>query len=108
MGEVLGTERRVFVGRELTKMYQQFWRGNLGAGAEFWANQGVRGEIVVVIEGAPEHRAPATDADISEALVGELRAGMSRRDAVAAVVELTGEPKRRVYDLALQLPSESG
>ena len=38
-----------------------------------------------------------------EALRDELEAGLSRRDAVAAVVVLTGAKKRQVYDLALQL-----
>jgi 16S rRNA (cytidine1402-2'-O)-methyltransferase len=107
MGRVLGVARRVFVGRELTKMYQQLWRGTLGDGPEFWSSQGVKGEIVVVLEGVPAERGPVADAEIIEALSGALSAGNSKRDAVAEVVSLTGEPKRRVYDLALGLPGPS-
>ena len=105
MSEVLGGERRVFVGRELTKMYQQLWRGTLAEGASFWANQGVKGEIVIVIEGVSADRGPISDAELRVALQGELDAGSSKRDAVAEVAQLTGEPKRRIYDLALRLGS---
>lgn len=107
MGRVFGEARRVFVGRELTKMYQQLWRGTLGSGPEFWNSQGIKGEIVIVLEGVPAERGPVADVEIIEALSGELAAGNSKRDAVAEVVSLTGEPKRRVYDLALGLPGTS-
>ena len=103
MADVLGGDRRVFVGREMTKLYQQLWRGTLASGPQFWSSQGVKGEIVIVLEGASSSSAPSTDAELNEALRAELEAGLSKRDAVAAVVGLTGEPKRRVYDLALRL-----
>lgn len=105
LADLLGPDRRVFVGRELTKMYQQYWRGTLGGGAEFWSTQGIKGEIVIVLEGVPSDRGPISDAALCDALTAELDAGRSKRDAVAEVVGLTGEPKRRVYDLALQLPT---
>lgn len=103
MATILGGDRRVFVGRELTKMYQQMWRGTLNSAPEFWRAQRVKGEIVVVLEGAPSERTPPSDAQLIAALNDEIGAGLSMRDAVAEVVRLTGEPKRRVYDVALQL-----
>lgn len=53
MAEVFGAERRAAVCRELTKTYEEVRRGGLGELAE-WAAEGVRGEITVVVEGAPE------------------------------------------------------
>lgn len=104
MASTLGPERKVFVGRELTKMYQQLWRGTLATGAEFWTTHPPKGEIVVVLDGVSAERARLTDVAITEALNNELKAGKSKRDAVAEVVAMTGEPKRRIYSLALELP----
>src|SRR5205807_2614824 len=69
--EVLGAGRPAAVCRELTKPYEQVKRGGLGELAE-WAAEGVRGEITVVLGGAPPP--PATDVnsltDEVERLVG--------------------------------------
>lgn len=61
MAEVFGAERRAAVCRELTKTYEEVRRGGLGELAE-WAAEGVRGEITVVVEGAPEKGAEEVDA----------------------------------------------
>lgn len=55
MAEEFGADRRAAVCRELTKTYEEVRRGGLGELAA-WAvaNGGVRGEITVVVEGAPE------------------------------------------------------
>lgn len=53
MTEVFGAERRAAVCRELTKTYEEVRRGGLGELA-VWAAEGVRGEITIVVEGAPE------------------------------------------------------
>lgn len=52
MAEVFGADRRAAVCRELTKTYEEVKRGGLGELAA-WAAEGVRGEITVVVEGAP-------------------------------------------------------
>ena len=51
--------------------------------------------------GAPP--VPVDDDAVREALLVELGAGASRRDAVAAVEASLGVPRNRVYDLALGL-----
>lgn len=53
MAEVFGADRRAAVCRELTKTYEEVKRGPLGELAP-WAAEGVRGEITVVVEGAPD------------------------------------------------------
>ncbi|MEU4872915.1 16S rRNA (cytidine(1402)-2'-O)-methyltransferase [Streptomyces sp. NPDC021608] len=98
MAEVFGAERRAAVCRELTKTYEEVRRGPLGELAE-WAAQGVRGEITVVVTGAPE-RGPE-ELDAAE-LVRRVRvreeAGERRKEAIAAVAAETGLPKREVFD----------
>ncbi|MFD9218749.1 16S rRNA (cytidine(1402)-2'-O)-methyltransferase [Streptomyces sp. NPDC060064] len=98
MAEVFGAERRAAVCRELTKTYEEVKRGGLGELAA-WAAEGVRGEITVVVEGAPE--SGPGDLDPAE-LVRRVRvreeAGERRKEAIAAVAADAGLPKREVFD----------
>ena len=98
MAEAFGTERRAAVCRELTKTYEEVKRGPLGDLAE-WAAEGVRGEITVVVEGAPEKGAGELDADelVRRVQVRE-EAGERRKEAIAAVAAEAGLPKRDVFD----------
>ncbi|MFE4289525.1 16S rRNA (cytidine(1402)-2'-O)-methyltransferase [Streptomyces sp. NPDC056647] len=98
MAEVFGADRRAAVCRELTKTYEEVRRGGLGELAA-WAAEGVRGEITVVVEGAPERAAGELD---PEELVRRVRvreeAGERRKEAIAAVAAEAGLPKREVFD----------
>lgn len=98
MAEVLGADRRAAVCRELTKTYEEVRRGPLKELAA-WAAEGVRGEITIVVEGAPE----TGPEELDEAeLVRRVRiredAGERRKEAIAAVAAETGLPKRAVFD----------
>jgi 16S rRNA (cytidine1402-2'-O)-methyltransferase len=98
MAEVFGAERRAAVCRELTKTYEEVKRGELGALAE-WAADGVRGEITVVVEGAPEKGAgEADDAELVRRVRVREEAGERRKEAIAAVAVEAGVPKRVVFD----------
>ncbi|GGU85917.1 ribosomal RNA small subunit methyltransferase I [Streptomyces albospinus] len=98
MAEVFGADRRAAVCRELTKTYEEVRRGPLGELAP-WAAEGVRGEITVVVEGAPESGPQELDA---AELVRRVRvreeAGERRKEAIAAVAAAAGIPKREVFD----------
>lgn len=98
-----GPHRRVVAVRELTKLHEEIWRGSL-ADLEAWASAGLRGELVLVIEGAPA-RAGASDAEIAAALRAERTAdpAASVRDLTAAVAAGLGVPRRRVYEQARNL-----
>ncbi|MFF1694587.1 16S rRNA (cytidine(1402)-2'-O)-methyltransferase [Streptomyces sp. NPDC058257] len=98
MTEAFGDERRAAVCRELTKTYEEVKRGSLKELAE-WAADGVRGEITVVVEGAPEKNPGDLGPD---ELVRRVRvreeAGERRKEAIAAVAADAGLPKRDVFD----------
>ncbi|MFG2285957.1 16S rRNA (cytidine(1402)-2'-O)-methyltransferase [Streptomyces sp. NPDC048595] len=114
MAEIFGAERRAAVCRELTKTYEEVKRGPLGELAA-WAAEGVRGEITIVVEGAPE--AGPEELDAGE-LVRRVRvreeAGERRKEAIAAVAAEAGLPKREVFDAvvaaknALKTPTSEG
>jgi 16S rRNA (cytidine1402-2'-O)-methyltransferase len=103
---VCGPERRVVVARELTKLHEEHWRGTLAEALARAEASTPKGEIVLVLDGAPP--APGVDAAaIEAALAGELRDGASARDAAATVARTMGVPKRRAYELAVQLRGRS-
>ncbi|MET7453868.1 16S rRNA (cytidine(1402)-2'-O)-methyltransferase [Streptomyces sp. NPDC005574] len=108
MAEVFGADRRAAVCRELTKTYEEVRRGGLGELAA-WAAEGVRGEITVVVEGAPEKAAGELDA---AELVRRVRvreeAGERRKEAIAAVAADAGLPKREVFDAVVAAKNAAG
>ncbi|MEU1514333.1 16S rRNA (cytidine(1402)-2'-O)-methyltransferase [Streptomyces sp. NPDC005811] len=108
MAEVFGADRRAAVCRELTKTYEEVRRGPLAELAE-WAAEGVRGEITVVVSGAPE-RGPE-ELDAAE-LVRRVRvreeAGERRKEAIAAVAAEAGLPKREVFDAVVAAKNAGG
>ncbi len=106
LAELGAPDRRVALARELTKLHEEVWRGSLGDAVRHAADVEPRGEYVIVVEGA----APPAEVDddtLREAICAAKAEGLSKRDAVAAVVDQYGVAKRRVYDLALRGPGTS-
>ncbi|PCE15995.1 16S rRNA methyltransferase [Microbacterium sp. SZ1] len=98
MGAAFGADRRIAVCRELTKLYEEVRRGTASELVE-WAAGGVKGEIVVVVEGAPRRTVSADDA---LGQVQELVAfGIRLKDACAEVAAATGLSSRDLYQSAL-------
>jgi len=97
-----GPDRRVTVARELTKLHEEMWRGSLAEACAWAADKEPRGELVIVLAGAP---APdvAEDDDITSAVQARLDAGDSPRDAAAEVAASLGVAKRRAYEVATRL-----
>lgn len=100
LAEACGPERRIAICRELTKLYEDVWRGPLGDAAD--AVSAPRGEYVLVIEGAPPPTA-ATDDQLLAELRRLIDAGSDRKTAIATVTATYRVPKKRVYALALTL-----
>ncbi|WP_101258697.1 16S rRNA (cytidine(1402)-2'-O)-methyltransferase [Streptomyces barkulensis] len=98
MAEAFGADRRAAVCRELTKTYEEVRRGTLGE-LTAWAEEGVRGEITVVVEGAPAEAPGAVDAaELVRRVAVREAAGERRKEAIAEVAREAGLPKREVFD----------
>jgi len=105
LSRACGDSRRAVVARELTKLHEQTVRGTLAELRE-WAAGPVRGEVVVVVEGAPPDADRPGDDELRDALERSLSQGMSRRDAASAVAGAFGVSRRRVYNLGLTVCPE--
>jgi 16S rRNA (cytidine1402-2'-O)-methyltransferase len=95
-------DRRMAVCRELTKLHEEVVRGRTSEVLAVLADSEPRGEVVVVIGGAPEE-----PADIEE-LVDEARlrvaAGLRKRDAAAAVARERGGSANEIYEALVRSP----
>jgi 16S rRNA (cytidine1402-2'-O)-methyltransferase len=100
MARAFGPERPAAVCRELTKTYEEVLRDGLGVLAERAAAEQLRGEIVVVVGGAPEPETAAPE-DLVEAVQTLAATGLRLKEAVAQVATAHGVPKRDLYDAAL-------
>lgn len=105
LADACGGERQVALARELTKKFEEVWRGSLHAATVHVAEREPRGEYVIVLQGArPADDAPPSDDELRALLVAQLARDGNRRTAIATVKAATGVARRRLYDLAVGLP----
>ena len=95
--EILGADRPGAVCRELTKTYEEIRRGTLAELAG-WAEPGVRGEITVVVAGAPALTGVPEAADLAAEVGVREAAGQPRKEAIAEVAARYAVAKRIVFD----------
>lgn len=98
MLEVMG-DREIAVCREMTKMHEEVFRGTLSAAIEHFTIP--RGEFTMVVAGAPQLHVDNAllELEARRMLSKLLLSGVTGRDAVAEVTDVTGLPKRRVYEM---------
>ncbi|MEN8238877.1 MAG: 16S rRNA (cytidine(1402)-2'-O)-methyltransferase [Actinomycetota bacterium] len=97
LASVAGSQRRVVVTRELTKVFEEIWRGTLGEAADHWTRDGTtKGEFTVVIEGAQMREPSMTDA--VAAALGMISKGASTSDAVKTVTATHGVRRNELYE----------
>ncbi|MEO0541502.1 MAG: 16S rRNA (cytidine(1402)-2'-O)-methyltransferase [Cyanobacteria bacterium P01_A01_bin.105] len=106
LAAALGANRQITLARELTKRYEEFWRGTLGEALSWCEAQAPRGEFVVLIAGVSPTQTELSDADLLTALKDCLAKGLSPSQASRQLAKETGLPKRRIYDLSLTLASQ--
>ena len=102
MAEVFGA-RLAVVARELTKLHEELQRAPLNELADLYALKGSpRGEVIIIVEGASHKTAVFDDTILKNMLTEELK-NSSLRDSVKTVTELSGQSRRKIYRLAIEL-----
>ncbi|MBS2772717.1 16S rRNA (cytidine(1402)-2'-O)-methyltransferase [Anoxybacillus rupiensis] len=101
MHEVMG-ERKIAIGRELTKRFEEFIRGTISEVIEWTKNGEIRGEFCIIVEGAKENEEQVSDwwhsLSVSEHVdyyIDEKH--LSVKDAIKEVAKDRKVPKREIY-----------
>lgn len=94
----LGGNRRCAVCRELTKLYEEVWRGTLSEALNEWRDREPRGEFTLLVEGAPQPESWDEDS-VRAALLALQAEGIGRSEAARRVAQQSGWAKSDVYPL---------
>jgi 16S rRNA (cytidine1402-2'-O)-methyltransferase len=100
LSEAFGADRAAAVCRELTKTYEEVVRRPLGELAAWAGETDVRGEICVVVAGAPARAATPVE-DLLAEVMARVDGGERLKDAVAEVAAAGGAAKRELYAAAI-------
>ena len=90
-------DAQLVVGRELTKLHEQIWRGTPAEALQEFTDP--RGEFTIILTPPPDGSQPWTDDDVARALADAASQGASRSQAARFVAQQSGRPRREVYSL---------
>jgi 16S rRNA (cytidine1402-2'-O)-methyltransferase len=104
--DIFGADRRAFIGRELTKMYEQCVQESLGKLKQLVDDGDIvgKGEFAIVVSGAEPSADTSLDVD---SLLIELAAHLSAKDAARVAANLSGQKKNDLYQRLLSLKDEA-
>ncbi len=104
LAALTGPDRSAAVARELTKIHEEIRTGTTGSLAAAYADQEPRGEVTVILGGAPETAVTAPDPAISRARAEALLAsGLSRKDTAARLGSELGLARNEAYRIVMEL-----
>jgi 16S rRNA (cytidine1402-2'-O)-methyltransferase len=99
---ILGN-RKICVAREMTKMFEEYWRGNVSGAVEYFRSQPARGEFTLVIEGKTTDEGEKWTVErLQNAIEMELRNEKSAKDISADLAKQSGWKKKEIYTLINQ------
>jgi 16S rRNA (cytidine1402-2'-O)-methyltransferase len=102
LATVVGDEREIVLARELTKIHEEFWRGNVGSAISLYTNERQpKGEYTLVLQGAAETSLITSEAELKQELQQLLAQGMTRSQASRQLAKLTSLSRREIYQLEI-------
>jgi 16S rRNA (cytidine1402-2'-O)-methyltransferase len=98
-------DRQVALGREMTKLHEQIWRGTLSAAIAYFTANAPRGEFTLVLAGQAKQEQPLWAADrLENAIKLGLKSGESSSALARRVAEESGWDRRAIYKMASNFP----
>jgi 16S rRNA (cytidine1402-2'-O)-methyltransferase len=101
LAETFGVSRQIVLARELTKLYEEFWRGTIAQALTYTAEREPQGEYTLVVAGSTSEEPHLDEAQLIAELEDLMSQGISRSQASRQLAQLTKLPRRHLYQLAL-------
>ena len=105
LADALGQDRRLVLARELTKLYEEFFRGKIGDAIAYYTKREPQGEYTLVVAGLPPLKPQLSEAELKAELQQIMSQGISRSQASRQLAKATSLPRRHLYQLALAIPN---
>jgi 16S rRNA (cytidine1402-2'-O)-methyltransferase len=102
MSSIFGN-RKVVIAREITKKFEEYFRGSLEDAWQYFKDKGVKGEFVVLVEGNTEEVSQSFSTSIEEDLKRYIIEGNTKKEAISIVATERSIPKKQVYQVSIDL-----
>ena len=90
-------DRQICVAREMTKMFEEYWRGNVSGALEYFRSQTARGEFTLVVSGAQNVVQRWAESKLEATIRSETEAGKKSKEIAAELAERSGWSKKEIY-----------
>lgn len=104
LAAALGGDRQVTLARELTKRFEEIWRGTLDEAIADLQTRAPKGEYTLVVAGRSEDARSLSESALKAELQQLIASGQSRSQASRQLAQSTQLSRRQIYQLALTLP----
>lgn len=97
--DILSTlgDRRIAVAREMTKMFEEYWRGTVGGAREYFSSQPARGEFTLVVEGRTRDHGRWTEEELLAAIEESATGKKGAKELATQLAEQSGWSKKEIY-----------
>jgi 16S rRNA (cytidine1402-2'-O)-methyltransferase len=102
LAEILGAGRQIVLARELTKFYEEFWRGTVEEACRHYQEREPQGEYTILVGGVT-NQTQLKESQIKAELEKMISQGIARSQASRELALLTSLPRRYIYQLALEI-----
>jgi len=90
-------DRRICVAREMTKMFEEYWRGNVSGALEYFKSQPARGEFTLVVAGSQNVVKRWAESELDAAILSATEAGKRSKEIAAELAEQSGWSRKEIY-----------
>ena len=101
LATAVGSKREIVLARELTKIYEEFWRGNIEGAIAMYTKRQPKGEYTLILKGAAETSLINDHDELKRELRQLLAQGMTRSQASRQLAKITSLSRRDIYQLDL-------
>lgn len=107
--QVFGSERQIVLARELTKLYEEFWRGTIADAIALYTKvRQPRGEYTLVVAGkSVPASVTLSETELKNQLEQLLQQGMSKSQASRHLASLTTKSRQEIYQIAVAMDEQN-